>query len=252
MGISERKYTDEWLAEQNAKENTPVEYNGKEYTVYEATQRQRRLESTMRAQREKIRLLEEGNANEDSIIAATAGYFKTSDEYVRFSKAMDLPQQRERVTIDGKGRISNKLVEKSAESGIMKSGSDNMAEIFQLGKIDTKPLETEFGKLKTDEIIITNERIDHIKSRHPEDFWLFEEYGVQTVKNPDIIIKDCKNKGTVFMVKKLPDTNLNVVARLVIDGDNENLKNSVMTFYRIRNRNLIKLANKNKTLYKKE
>lgn len=252
MGISERKYTDEWLDEQNAKENTPVEYNGKEYTVYEATQRQRRLESTMRAQREKIRLLEEGNADEDSIIAAKARYFKTSDEYVRFSKAMDLPQQRERVFIDGNGRISSKSVAKSVESGIIKSGSDNMAEIFQLGKIDTKPLETEFGKLKTDEIIITNERIDHIKIRHPEDFRLFEEYGVQTVESPDIIIKDCKNKGTVFMVKKLPDTNLNVVARLVIGGDNENLKNSVMTFYRIRNRNLVKLANKNKTLYKKE
>ena len=127
-----------------------------------------------------------------------------------------------------------------------------MAEIIQLGKINTTPLKKEFGKLKTDEIIITNERIDHIKKRHPKDFLLFEKYGVQTVENPDTIIKDCINKGTVFMVKKLPDTNLNVVARLVVDDDNENFKNSVMTFYRIRNRNLEKLANKNKTLYKKE
>lgn len=106
-GVSERKYTDEWLAEQNAKENTPIEYNGKEYTVYEATQHQRSLESAMRAQREKIRLLESGNADEDSIIAAKARYFKTSDEYVRFSKAMDLPQQRERVSIDGNGIIKS-------------------------------------------------------------------------------------------------------------------------------------------------
>lgn len=120
MGISERKYTDEWLDEQNAKENTPVEYNGKEYTVYEATQRQRRIESTMRAQREKIKLLEAGNADEDSIIPAKARYFKTSDEYVRFSKAMDLPQQRERVLIDGNSIISNKTVAKTAESGIIR------------------------------------------------------------------------------------------------------------------------------------
>lgn len=125
MGVSERKYTDEWLAEQNAKENTPVEYNEKEYTVYEATQRQRSLETTMRAQREKIKLLEEGNADEDSIIAAKARYFKTSDEYVRFSKAMDLPQQRQRVLIDGNGIISNKPVAKSAESGIIREQSKN-------------------------------------------------------------------------------------------------------------------------------
>lgn len=146
----------------------------------------------------------------------------------------------------------DETVVKSKKSVIMKAGSDGMAEIIQLGKINTTPLEKEFGKLKTDEIIITNERIDHIKKRHPEDFLLFEKYGVQTVENPDTIIKDCKNKGTVFMVKKLPDTNLNVVARLVVDDVNENFKNSVMTFYRIRNRNLEKLANKNKTLYKKE
>lgn len=107
LNVSERKYTDEWLAEQNEKENTPIEYNGKEYTVYEATQHQRSLESAMRAQREKIKLLESGNADEDSIIAAKAKYFNTSDEYVRFSKAMDLPQQRERVSIDGKGIIKS-------------------------------------------------------------------------------------------------------------------------------------------------
>lgn len=121
MGVSERKYTDEWLAEQNAKENTPIEYNGKEYTLYEATQRQRSLETTMRAQREKIKLLGEGNADEDSIISAKARYFKTSDEYARFSKAMDLPQQRERVYIDSKVKTFDKSIEKSAESGIIKS-----------------------------------------------------------------------------------------------------------------------------------
>lgn len=107
IGASERKYTDEWLAEQNTKENTPIEYNGKEYTVYEATQHQRGLESAMRAQREKIKLLESGNADENSIIAAKAKYFKTSDEYVKFSKAMDLPQQRERVFIDGKSIVKS-------------------------------------------------------------------------------------------------------------------------------------------------
>ena len=44
-----------------------------------------------------------------------------------------------------------------------------MAEIIELGKLNTQPLESEFGKLKTDELIITNERIEHIKIRHPED-----------------------------------------------------------------------------------
>jgi len=58
-GISERSYTDEELAQMNAEENKPVKYGDKEYTKYEALQRQRKLETAMRAQRQKIHLLEE-------------------------------------------------------------------------------------------------------------------------------------------------------------------------------------------------
>ena len=54
------------------------------------------------------------------------------------------------------------------------------------------------------------------------------------------------------MVKKLPDTNLNVVSRLALDTDKSGLKNSVMTFYRIRDRNLKKLIEKNVLLYRNE
>lgn len=105
LEISERTYTDEQLEEMNRQENTPVEYNGKQYTKYEALQRQRRLETTMRAQRQKIKLLQEGGADEDDIIIARGRYRVTSNEYARFSNAMNLPQQRERVTIDGLGNI---------------------------------------------------------------------------------------------------------------------------------------------------
>lgn len=53
-----------------------------------------------------------------------------------------------------------------------------MSEINKLGKINTHLLEQEFGSLKTDEIIVTNERITHIKERHPEDYELFKKYGM--------------------------------------------------------------------------
>lgn len=104
-GISERTYTNEELDEMNAQENKPQEYNGKQYTKYEALQRQRRLETTMRAQRQQIKLLGEGGADEEDIINARCRYRATSSEYSRFSKAMNLPQQRERVTVDGLGNI---------------------------------------------------------------------------------------------------------------------------------------------------
>lgn len=103
--VSERTYTDEHLAEMNARENTIIEYRGKEYTAYEASQRQRKLETLMRKQRQDIKLLQEGGANEDDIINARARYRATSAQYAEFSKAMGLPQQRERIYIDGLGRV---------------------------------------------------------------------------------------------------------------------------------------------------
>lgn len=127
-----------------------------------------------------------------------------------------------------------------------------MAFIKQLGTIDISLLSETFGNIQTSEIIITNERLHHIHERHPEDYNLFKEYGQISVQNPDIIIKDEKNQGTIFMVKKLPDTNLNVVVRVVLETDEIGWKNSVMTFYRIREKNLKKLIKKNTLLYKKE
>ena len=106
-GISERAYTDDELEKLKIEENTPREFGGKQYTKYQATQRQRALERTMRAQRQEISLLQTGGANEEDIILARGRYRATSSEYTRFSKAMDLPQQRERVMVDGLGTIGN-------------------------------------------------------------------------------------------------------------------------------------------------
>lgn len=84
------------------------------------------------------------------------------------------------------------------------------------------------------------------------DYELFELYGQSAIFSPDLLVRDEKHKGTVFAIKQLPETNLNVVVRLVLESDNADFKNSVMTFYRIRNSNLAKLLKKNELLYKNE
>ena len=126
-GVSKRTYTDEELDRMNEEENTPKKYGDKEYTTYEALQHQRKLETTMRAHRQEIHLLKTGNASEDDILNAQSRYRATSAEYTRFSEQMGLPQQRERVTVDGLGKIgvnsrfvSGETVAKSGESGIIK------------------------------------------------------------------------------------------------------------------------------------
>ncbi len=104
-GISERQWTDKQLDEMNAKENEPKVYNGKEHTTYEATQRQRQLETLMRAQRQKIKLLEKGGADPEDLQTAQIKYRETMRQYRIFSQEMKLPQQRERIYMDGLGKV---------------------------------------------------------------------------------------------------------------------------------------------------
>ncbi len=103
--ISERLYTDEQLDKMIKEENTPKMYQGKGYTTYEATQKQRKMETLMRKQRQDISLLEKGGASEDELITARCKYRKTSAGYKDFSKDMNLPEQRQRVTMDGLGAV---------------------------------------------------------------------------------------------------------------------------------------------------
>lgn len=105
-GISERNWTDEWLAEQSRKENTPKTFNGKEYTLYKAKQQQRKMETAMRAQREKVVLLKQGGADKDDVMLARIKYQGQLGEYTRFCKRMGLVQERERIYYDMRGRIA--------------------------------------------------------------------------------------------------------------------------------------------------
>lgn len=113
QGISVRTYTDEQLDKMNASENIAKEYNGEKYTSYEATQRQRKLESLMRRQRQEIKLLEKGGADENDIINAKTRYRSTMAQYAEFSEQMGLPHEMQRVYADGlknvggRGKLAN-------------------------------------------------------------------------------------------------------------------------------------------------
>lgn len=113
-GISQRKYTDEWLAEQNRKENEKKIFRGREYDTYGALQYQRRLERTIRKQKQDVQLLEAGGADQEDVTAAKCRLRLTNKRYVEFSKEMNLRQQRERL------RLAKNMVVPAGNGGIIK------------------------------------------------------------------------------------------------------------------------------------
>ena len=121
-GVDVPAYSQEELDQIHKQENTPKTYNGKEYTTYEALQRQRQLETRARKYREDVHLLELGGGSEEDIQAKKCRYQGTLQEYRDFSKKMDLPMQKERIYQDGLkvDMKAKKNVEKKTESGIIK------------------------------------------------------------------------------------------------------------------------------------
>jgi len=113
-GISERNWSDEWLQKQDIKENKPREFQGKEYTLYGAKRRQRQMERAMRAQREKVQLLQKGDADPQEVMLQKAKYQAQLNEYTRFSKKMDLEQERERIYLDMRGKVATNTKQQNA------------------------------------------------------------------------------------------------------------------------------------------
>lgn len=128
-GVSVRTYTDDQLDAIHKQENTPKTYNGKEYTTYEALQRQRKLETRARKYREDVHLLEEGGGSEDDIIAKKCRYQGVMQEYKDFSKKMDLPMQKERIYQDGLKVKMEPRVEKKDKPAASHEDSDNEGDI---------------------------------------------------------------------------------------------------------------------------
>ncbi len=152
-GISQRTYTDEQLAEMNAEDNRKREYQGKTYTKYEALQRQRRLETTIRAKREEIHLLEIAEVDEGDIINARCRYRGALQEYNRFSRAMDLPVQRDRIYIDGWGNIGVGKYKASSDKAAYVKTKSVKSKLYEPEKIPNNSLtfSTESDIIKTEE-----------------------------------------------------------------------------------------------------
>ncbi|MDO4301555.1 MAG: minor capsid protein [Clostridia bacterium] len=146
-------------------------------------------------------------------------------------------------------------VAKSAENGIIKENNvkSGAFEVHTIGKIDRNIYKCITDDIITDEVIITDERVNHIKERHPNDYERFYSYIPEIIANPDYIIEANKPK-TAFILKEINYENekFQLILRLATSGDTIGYSNSVITFLKISNKKWNKYLRNKKILYKKE
>lgn len=103
LGVNAPQYTPEELAKFREDNERGVNYQGRHYTGYEASQQQRKLERAIRRQKNRI-LVDEATGDTEKLTTDRIRLTRLNDEYARFSKATGLPTQRERAMVTGFGR----------------------------------------------------------------------------------------------------------------------------------------------------
>lgn len=182
LGVNSPQYSAAELEQFRRDNEKGIEYEGKHYTTYEATQRQRKLERAIRKQKRRI-LIDEKLGDKEQLAIDQTKLVCLSDEYARFTKAAKLRSQRERANIPGFGptearaaergakeyqnrkdsmaRLPKKTVDKKQESGIMDAGNINRVDIEEgrtVQRLISNVLKTDANNIKLDELPVQAQR----------------------------------------------------------------------------------------------
>lgn len=120
LGISRPANSKAELAEMERESNRKIEIDGKEYTRYECTQMQRKLETRLRYAREEKAIYQAAGQTE-LVREVTEKMRILGNKYKEVSEKAGLPTRAERM------RTYGKSVEKSGKSGIIKTGGTSGA-----------------------------------------------------------------------------------------------------------------------------
>lgn len=251
------QWTQEQLQELNARD---IEWNGKKYTTYEISQMQRARERNVR--RWKKRYLAEDAAGLDPTDAAVR-LRAARQSLAEFAQATGGRVDSARTSVPKFGRSeasrasakARKTYTNQAASAILDASNKIGVnpDVNFVCKLDKELYKVITEDIRTDEVIITDERIQHIQERHPDDYERFSAYLAEIVQNPDYIIRDPRPQ-TGMLLKEITvgetGEHFRVALRLAASQDPAHYKNSIITFLKIRQKEWERLIHNKEILYK--
>ena len=125
--------------------------------------------------------------------------------------------------------------------------------MYSIGKINQKIYKCITEDIITEEVIITENQIQHIKDRHPEAYNKVLKNIQETISTPDYIIRD-KHAYTGLIIKRIQTEEgfLQIVLSLCTSGDEHGYKNSVISCWKISERRLQNYLRNKEILYSRE
>ena len=124
--------------------------------------------------------------------------------------------------------------------------------IHSLGLLDWNIYDCISSNHITDEVIITEEQMMHIRGRHPEAYIDTIHYVREVLDDPDYIFRD-KRPNTGLVVKKIlnDEESSLLVLKIITSDDNKDYKNSIITSWKITEKRLNNYLRNKDIIYKK-
>jgi hypothetical protein len=117
MVVNAPQYTEEELEKFRKDNEAGVDFDGKHYTKYEATQKQRAFERAIRNRKREI-LVDEALDDKEKLKTDQIKMVRLKQEYQRFSDGVDLPVQHARMETAGFDWKKAKAAEKAAKESL--------------------------------------------------------------------------------------------------------------------------------------
>lgn len=122
-----------------------------------------------------------------------------------------------------------------------------------VGKINIATYRCVSAEIVTDEVVMTEERIEHIRKRHPNDYERFCTYIPRMIAEPDYIVQ-ANQANTAVILKEIQENGekFKLILRIKMQHDPADYRNSVLSFWRIGDTTWRKTLKNKKILYKAE
>lgn len=122
-----------------------------------------------------------------------------------------------------------------------------------VGKINIATYRCVSVEIVTDEVVMTEERIEHIRKRHPNDYERFCTYIPRMIAEPDYIVQANK-ANTAVILKEIKENGekFKLILRIKMQHDPADYRNSVLSFWHIGDTTWRKTLKNKKILYKAE
>ncbi len=270
-GISKRAYTDEQLNKMYEDSLVSKEFNGKKYTLYEATQYQRALERSMRVQDEKIRLLKQGDGSHEDLMIMKMRRRNTYETYKKLSKTFDLPEHMQRVFTLNKPydlmpkhtpvKSSTPLTPPTSSENVTIKERQNIIQNKQIGEISDENAKV-IEDIRSKIVVVPETTSNHIKIDHPERLTEDLNNVSEAINNPTLIAKDERwikgdlNRENTYIFAKDKGEKAILGVYVKIETAQEKidlgLYNWVITYFRTKRRKLLNKYEENNLLKTKK